>query len=408
VLLDAVRRTLARYCILPSRHAYTAVTLYCAYTHAAPVFDFAPRLVLTSPEKRSGKTRCMEIIGLLSRKPFHTANASVAALYRSLDEPITVLLDEADTIFGTRLKADQNEDLRGFLNAGFQRGTPVKRWNAADRSVEDLNTFAPVVLAAIGRLPDTVTDRAINIAMRRRKPSEVVEPFRISRDAEPLKALAYELGVWTDDHSADLKRARPDMPVVDRAADLWEPLIAVADLAGGSWPAAARAAAVALTEDAAHADADHSAGHELLTNVRDVLAAAHGEFVATETLIAALVALPESRWADEGLTGRRLALLLKPYGVAVGRNPSTSKRERGYRRTDFTDAFERYLKPAESDGVVMSQGIGDGSAPDVGGTSLRVSVPAWSPSRRPIPPSASPSLTDRPPWSVERLWACWP
>lgn len=347
-LLDAVAQTLRRYCILPSGHAYTAVTLFIAYTHAAAVFDFAPRLVLTSPEKRSGKTRCMELIGLMSHQQFQTANASTAALYRSLDEPRTVLLDEADTIFGTRLKAEQHEDLRGFLNAGFQRGTPVKRWNAAERKTEDLNTFAPVVLAAIGRLPDTVTDQAINISMRRRKSTEIVEPFRISRDSEPLKVLGYELCMWTDEFAAALKRARPDLPVTDRAADLWEPLVAVADLAEGPWPAAARAAAVALTADAAHADADHSAAHELLVNTRDVLTAIGGEFVATETLIAALVAVPESRWADEGLTGRRLAMLLRYYGVHVGRNPSTSKRERGYRRADFRDAFDRYLKSADN------------------------------------------------------------
>jgi len=367
-ILDDVREALARYCILPSRHAYTAVTLFCAYTHAAAMFDFAPRLVLTSPEKRSGKTRCLEIINQLSHEPMSTANASTAALYRSLDEPRTILLDEADTIFGTRLKAEQHEDLRGLLNAGFQRGTPVVRWDASKRELEKLHTFSPVVLAAIGRLPDTVTDRAINIAMRRRKPAESVEPFRISRDAEPLKALAYELCVWADDHGAELKRARPDMPVVDRAADLWEPLIAVADLARGLWPDAARAAAIALTEDAAHADADHSAAHELLTNIRDVLATTSVEFVATETLIATLAALPESRWADEGLTGRRLAMLLKGYGVAVGRNPSTSKRERGYRRADFADAFERYLKPAEiGSGASMPPEVSEvvGTVPDL-------------------------------------------
>ena len=348
MLLDAVHQTLARYCVLPGRHAYVAVTLFTAYTHAAAVFDYAPRLVLTSPEKRSGKTRCMEIIGHLSHRPLWTANASTAAIYRSLASPRTLLLDEADTIFGTRIKAEQNEDLRGLLNAGFQRGTPVIRWNPAGREVEELHTFAPVVLAAIGRLPDTITDRAVVIPMRRRKPTEQVEPFRITRDAEPLRSLAYELSVWCSDNRDTLKRARPTLPVIDRAADLWEPLVAVADLAGGSWPRLARAAAVAHTDDAAHADADHSAAHELLNEVRDVLTETRGAFIPTETLISALVSLPDSRWAEEGLTGRRLALLLKPYGIAVDRNPSTTKRERGYRRADFMDAFARYLNPSEA------------------------------------------------------------
>ncbi len=341
-LLDRVAATLHRYCILPSRHAHAAVTLYIAYTHAAHVFDFAPRLVLTSAEKRSGKTRCMEIVGHLSHRPLWTANASTAAIYRSLATPRTLLLDEADTVFGTRAKAEQNEDLRGLLNAGFQRGMPVIRWDASTRAVTTLATFSPVVLAAIGRLPDTITDRAVNIRMRRRKPSEQVEPFRVTRDVEPLRALAYDVNVWITDHLDALKTARPDLPVFDRAADLWEPLVAVADLAGGRWPEQARAAAAALTADGAEADADHSPSHELLFDARAVLDDIPVEFVTTETLIARLTSVLDSRWQDEGLTGRRLAILLRPYGIGVTRAP-TRMRERGYRRTDFLDAFARYL-----------------------------------------------------------------
>ncbi|GAB2471379.1 DUF3631 domain-containing protein [Xylanimonas ulmi] len=346
-LLERVQGVLARYCVLPSQHAYVAVTLFAAYTHAANAFDFAPRLVLTSPEKRSGKTRCMEVVALMSHRPMKTANASTAAIYRSLDTPITLLLDEADTVFGTKIKAEQNEDLRGILNAGFQRGTPVIRYDAGRRAVEHLPTFSPVVLAAIGRLPDTITDRAVNIRLRRRKPSENVEPFRLSRDADPLKALGYDVGTWISENIDTLKLAQPDLPVEDRAADLWEPLVAIADLAGGPWPRRARAAAVALTKDAAVVDADHSVGHELLTDIQALLDRLPSEWITTESLRTSLMAVPDSRWHDEGLSGRKLAILLRRYGIAVGRNPSTQMRERGYRRSDFTDAFDRYLQPPQ-------------------------------------------------------------
>ncbi|QAY63730.1 hypothetical protein ET495_11270 [Xylanimonas allomyrinae] len=126
-LLERVFDVIARYTVQPSAHAYVALALYAAYTHAAGVFDYAPRLLLTSAEKRSGKTRTMEVVGNLCHAPLFAANATVAALFRSLDTPRTVLFDEADTIFGTKIKAEQNEDLRGLINAGFQRGTPVLR-----------------------------------------------------------------------------------------------------------------------------------------------------------------------------------------------------------------------------------------------------------------------------------------
>lgn len=339
--LVEVREVLRKYTVQPSEHAYVALTLYAAYTHAADAFDYAPRLLLTSAEKRSGKTRTMEIVGNLCHAPLFAANATVPALFRSLDVLRTVLFDEADTIFGTRVKAEQNEDLRGLINAGFQRGTPVLRTVGPNHTPTEFHVFAPVVMAAIGRLPDTITDRAVNIRLRRRKPSEPVSPFRQSRDLPGLHDLREQLAEWVRDHLDELRHAQPDNPLEDRAADLWEPLLALADLAGGLWPGLARRAAQALSAEAAEADADHSDGHELLTDCRDVLDTFQSAFVATDNLLAALKGLPDSRWAEDALTGRRLSDLLKPYGIA----PNRTAKVRGYKRAQFVDAFERYLPP---------------------------------------------------------------
>ncbi|WP_245993450.1 DUF3631 domain-containing protein [Xylanimonas allomyrinae] len=197
-------------------------------------------------------------------------------------------------------------------------------------------------MAAIGRLPDTITDRAVNIRLRRRKPSETVHPFRQSRDMPDLHALRDDLAAWVGEHADKLRDAHPDTPLEDRAADLWEPLLAVADLAGGGWPTLARQAAVALSHEAAKADSDHSDGHELLVDCRDLFhALLRADFVPTETLLAALKAIPDSRWAEDGLTGRRLAAMLKPYAIEPVRDPSGTKR--GYKRVRFDDAFDRYL-----------------------------------------------------------------
>ena len=104
------------------------------------------------------------------------------------------------------------------------------------------------------------------------------------------------------------------MPVEDRAADTWEPLIAVADLAGGDWPARARKAAIVLT---AEDDTDTTLGARLLADLRDVFGDAdrlHGE-----TILDALHKISEAPWGDyfgRPVNARDLAKLLKPYGVA--------------------------------------------------------------------------------------------
>lgn len=360
-LLDQAEEYFRTYTIQPSPHVYIALAVYVAYTHAAALFDFAPRLVLTSAEKRSGKTRTMEVVQAMSHRPLVAANATVAAIFRSLggDDPTTLCLDEADTIFGTRIKAEQNEDLRGLLNAGFQKGTTVMRTVGPNHEVAHFQTFAPAVLAAIGHLPDTITDRAVNVRLRRRKQSETVAQYRLRRDQPQLLEHRARLNDWINAHHEDLLTAEPESPLEDRAADTWEPLLAVADLAGGRWPEDIRAAAVALTAEAAENDTEQSEGLELLADIRDVLGMVRSDFVPTGNLLILLKGKEESRWAEVDLTARRLSDRLKEYQIRPRQD--SSGKVRGYSVRHFEDAFARYLpnyrqNPSEPSDTPLDQG----------------------------------------------------
>jgi hypothetical protein len=75
-------------------------------------------------------------------------------------------------------------------------------------------------------MPDTIEDRAVVVRMRRRAPGETVAPFRHRRDRPALVDIAAQLAAWLGAHVAELERAEPVMPLEDRAADTWEPLIA--------------------------------------------------------------------------------------------------------------------------------------------------------------------------------------
>ena len=269
-ILAQLHTTLTRYVILPSAEAAVAVALWIAATHAQDAWACAPRLVIRAPEKRCGKSRLLDIVEATCHNPLITVNGSPAAVYRSIgtDVPPTILLDEADTIFGGK-NAEGSEDLRGLLNAGHQRNRPAIRYDAATRTVERIPTFAMAALAGIGAMPDTIEDRAVVIRMRRRTPGEKVAPFRYRRDRPALAALAAGLARWLGAHLATLEKAEPVMPLEDRAADTWEPLIAVADLAAGEWPELARHAAVMLTAERDQA-ADVSDRIRLLADCRTV------------------------------------------------------------------------------------------------------------------------------------------
>lgn len=345
-LLDAVREAITRYVVLPTPEAVDAVTLWIAATHAQPAWAHAPRLVIRAPEKRCGKSRLLDIVEGISHAPLITVNATPAAVYRAIgtDDPPTLLVDEADTIFGGK-NADANEDLRGLLNAGHQRNRPAIRWDSNTRTLEKIPTFAMAALAGIGAMPDTIEDRAVVVRMRRRAPGETVAPYRHRRDGPILGRLRRQLSEWLREHLAELERAEPPMPIEDRDADTWEPLVAVADLAGGGWPERARQAALSLIAEA-DGNAQMSARIRLLVDIRAVFdRLGQPAAVATGELLDALNADDEAPWSGygpNGLTGKRLGDLLREFAIGSANVRFAAGQAKGYARNAFTDAWLRY------------------------------------------------------------------
>jgi Protein of unknown function (DUF3631) len=376
-LLDELHSALMRYVVFPSEHAAAAVTLWIATTHALPAFECAPRLVITSPEKRCAKTRLLDIIAGTCHKPLATSDATVAAIFRSLGgaHPPTLLVDEADTMFGSKKVAEQNEDFRKLLNAGHQRGRPALRCVGPLQVPTEFSVFAMAALAGIGDMPDTITDRGVNITMRRRSATEKVSKFRSRRDGPILACLREQLAAWAAQRIEKLTDAEPNMPVEDRAADTWEPLIAVADAAGGHWPDMARSACKVLVAAADEADEDRSLPIKLLGDIRRVFTDKATSFLASAELVAELRRLEDSPWDEFDLTPRKLAYRLKDFGVKPGYN--TSKTARGYRIAHLADVFARYIRPEPSEPStpqVKHHFAPDGSEPPDGSIYRRVSI----------------------------------
>ncbi len=346
-LLDETHAVLTGYVAMPSPEVADAAVLWVAMTHAIPAFEAAPRLAISSPMKRCGKTRLLDILTGICHDPLVSVNATVAAIYRSLstDHPPTLIIDEADTIWGTKRQSEQNEDLRALLNAGFQRGKPVLRCVGPESKPVQFPTFAPAALAGIGKLPDTITDRAITVTMRRRTPHETVLPFRSRRDGPRLSQLRSQLAAWSAAHVDRMQQLVPAMPLEDREADTWEPLIIVADTAGGTWPDRARIAALRLTQQAAAGDREQSLELRLIADIRDAFNTYHAEFVPSTELVARLTGIDDAPWAELKLKPRGLSDRLRDFGIT----PKSNGTKRGYQRSDFSDIFDRYLTTSKGE-----------------------------------------------------------
>jgi len=231
-LLDDVHNFVRRFVVLDDSQA-VAVTLWAAHTHVFEAFACTPYLAITSSEKRSGKTRLLEVLELLIRDPLPTANISDAALFRVIDDRRpTLLIDEVDAIFG---KKSPRDELRGIINAGYRRGAMTHRMGGANNTtLQTFSVYCPKAFAGIGDcLPETVSDRAIPIRLKRRTREQAVERFRLREIQEEGHALRDRLAEWLEPNYDELSASTPSLPdeLDDRAQDVWEPLLAVADLA---------------------------------------------------------------------------------------------------------------------------------------------------------------------------------
>jgi hypothetical protein len=366
VILDDVATFVIRYVSFPDHRQADAVALWIVHTWAIDSFDITPRLSVQAPQRESGKTRLLEACGVLILKPRMWILPSPAVIYRTLDLGATsFLLDEVDAIFRGR-NADKHDELRAIINEGYSRNGTVPRMvfdpDGKHMKVVEFPVFAPTALAGIGGIHDTIESRSLVIRLQRQKRSGRAAKFR-RREVEPrAKALRDRLTLWAGVYGADLRAARPVPPdgLSDRAEDIWEPLLAIAELGGEEWRKRADEAAVYLAARARDRADDPTVG--LLRDIRTIFDGFSVYRMHTAQLLERLCAMEESPWKawgsarrrDPGINATDLARMLgefdiKPKQLRIGEEAGL----RGYERADFVDAWDRYLnnEDDETEGV---------------------------------------------------------
>lgn len=335
-----------RFIAYPSDLARISHVAWIAHCHLMNAWDTTPRIAFLSTEPGSGKSRALEVTEAMVPNPLLAVSATPAYLIRRIaneDALPTVLFDEVDTIWGS--KAPGNEELRALLNSGYRRGASAGRCVAKGKEIvaEDFPTYCAVALAGIGSLPDTILTRSVIVRMRRRSPDEKVEPFRQRTNGPEAGVIRDRLARWALSIADDI--TFPELPegIHDRDADVWEPLVAVADVAGEEWPDLVRAAAVALVAESKEGGGV-SLGVRLLHDLRLIFGAA--EQMTTADILTRLHEMDDSPWHDlkgKPLDSRGLSWRLKQYGIKPRTIRTGYATPKGYRREDLHDAWARYL-----------------------------------------------------------------
>lgn len=350
-LLDETAALIRRHVVMTEAQA-DAGALWTGAAYAVDGLQRMPMLLLSSNAPECGKTTAATLFSGIVPRPVMVSNLTPAVLFRLLDryQP-TLIADEVDSWLN-----DEKSELRGVFNAAHWRtGAMIPRCVGDDHDVRLFNVFGAKVIAMIGRPPTTMLSRSITIALHRRLASEVVEPLREDPLRADLAPLRRRWRRWTLDHLEALRGHNPAMPAdlpVNRASDNWRPLLSIADLAGGSWPARARAAALALS--GVRASEDEPINVALLADVQAAFRErGEPEYLSSEEIIVTLKALSERPWADwnkgRGISAAQLAHRIRgfdtgPLGLRTRKTRlDATKTAQRWHRADFTDAWSRYV-----------------------------------------------------------------
>jgi hypothetical protein len=375
VLLDDLVAVLTRHVVLPKLSA-EALALWTVHTYGYELREVTAYIGVESPEKRCGKTTLLTVLAEIVNRPVVAANISSPALFRVIQEmQPTLLIDEADTF----LKS--NEELRGILNSGYTRKTAFV-WRAVAQGNDEIrmtndkgstkspglkeipasqtgsgvgiakfSCWCPKIMAAIGRLPETLADRCIVIRMHRKTRFEDCDRTR-NMDGSALRRRCEAL---VAKHAEEIRNAHPEIPedLNDRAADLWEPLLAIADLAGGDWVDRARRAALALSA----CEQQNSLNVAFLLELfAGVVVCGKDERVFSREIADWLNSRLGQPWA-EGRKGKPvdelwLAQRLRPYGIRSKTMRIGEERAKGYEKEPIFELCQRYVPRSEAQAFI--------------------------------------------------------
>jgi uncharacterized protein DUF3631 len=338
-LLDRLTEMAQAHLVLPHGGA-EAIALWILHAHAHNCFGISPVLGVTSPTPECGKTTCLTLLGALVPRACPASNITTAALFRSVEKwQPTLLIDEADTFL------KHNDEMRGLLNSGHQRSNAyVIRTTGEDYEPRRFGTWAPKAVALIGRLHPTLASRAIHIELRRKSASESIKPLRSDR-LEHLEPLRRQAARWVVDNANRLRWADPVMPptFLNRVADNWRPLIAIADLAGGEWPTRARR----IAQELGGGRTEQTTGIMLLEDIQRTFIDRGADRLPSAEMAEALSKMEDRPWPEwqqgKPITPRQIAKLLGPFGVAPASIRTGSDTAKGYKLEEFTDLFVRYV-----------------------------------------------------------------
>lgn len=352
-LAETIRRHLRAHVVFEQAGDADAVTLWTLAGYAMDAWAFFPKLLVTSPAMRSGKSTLLRLVEAFALRSFMTSNLTGPNLFRLIDQhQPCLLIDEADQFLAN------TPELVGIINASHLRRTArtIRCVEVAgEQTLRAFSTWTPMVIAGIGRRADTIEDRGVSVSLMRRRADQPVERLPVDF-FERMTETRRKLITWSKDVDDALAVSTSEPPDAgnDRRRDNWTPLWRVAEALGGDWPARAEAAYLAAAAAELDEEADDDAAM-LLHDLREIFEARpHTTHLPTDQLLEALIALgrdhPWYDWQEKGrpISGSTLGKLARRYGIGPIQVKKDGRNQRLWCRERVEKAWRAYA-PAKGE-----------------------------------------------------------
>jgi len=326
---------------------YNTITLWIVFTWFIDVVNFSPILNIKSPQKRCGKSTLLEFLEKLTYKSLLINNMSPAAFFRIFDayKP-TMLIDEADTY----LNNNDKDFFRSIINAGHKRGNCFiyRADTSGNKSLVPIrfNVWGAKAIAGIGNLAPTIVDRSITIKLERKPVTTNIKKV-IHTEEEVFNTIKAKINRFVLDNYSIVKASKPSMPefLNDRVRDNWEPLFAIADVAGGHWSEIIRKTAINLSKNQIEEDDDIEI--ILLKTIKDYFESKKTTKVHSCQLISFILEDETSILSTYNhhrpITPVQIARILKVFGIVPKNTRIGNENRKGYEYDFFVNAFNAYL-----------------------------------------------------------------
>lgn len=355
-LVTRIETYIQDYVTLATAHYALPIALWTIGTYCFPDFDSFPYMVITSPTKRSGKTRLAEMISFCCANPRNFAAMTPFTLFYSIEtEQPTILFDEAE-----KLNSESASDMRSILNVGYRRGQTVPR--RAPGGMKEFNTYCPKIFILIGDVFDTLRDRSMIITMQRAETRKRFTFEAAREEGRVLRELISDAVKWNGGNIKHAFQNHTGLPwLQDRDEEIWTSLFclcevfcpsrvqelqaAASDMAAEKTGEAKKYINLKEAEDAATND---EYAKRALADLFQLFVM-NGRVIRTEDAIEGLKAIPTAPWRKfrgDGITPHILSSLLDRFGVrpvriAIGSGRGKQQFYRGYKREQVEKAMNK-------------------------------------------------------------------